>query len=135
MEDDFIDVNLDDVDDGRSPLPAGPTAFRVASAQKKQKEGSPNPYIELTLSPTSAEFSHRKAWLNLSFHPRALWNLKLFMKDGVGIKWDPKGLSPSRLAQQFAGLTFGANVSLVPDERSQDPDTKKNDIGPPYYKA
>lgn len=132
----FVDVNLDDVDDGRSPLPPGATGFRIAAAEaKKKSDAGSYPYIELTLNPQNAEQSHRKAWLNLSFHPKALWNAKLFCKDGVAYKWSNPLGDVRKLAADWVGKTFGATVTLVPDTRSADPDAKRNEIGPPYFRA
>ena len=54
-EADYININLDDVDDGSDPVPAGLQLCRIKSAQKKHKEGSEYPYIQVSMNPLDTE--------------------------------------------------------------------------------
>lgn len=127
---DFININLDDVDDGSDPVPAGLQLCRVKSAQKKHKEGSEYPYIDVRLNPleTEEKFRNRVLFLTLSFHPAAQWNLKRFMK-AAQIDWDPKGFH----LEDFPGKEVYVTVKHSPD--SSDPNAIRAEVTPPYAKA
>ena len=126
----FININLDDVDDGSAPVPAGLQLCRVKSAQRKHKEGSEYPYIDVRLSPLEVDekFRNRVLFLTLSFHPAAMWNMKRLMK-AAGIPFEAKGFS----IQDFAGKEVYVTVNHKPDP--SDPSAIRAEINPPYSKA
>ena len=127
---DFININLDDVDDGTDPIPAGLQLCRIKSAQKKHKEGSEYPYIDVRLSPLEVEdkFLRRQLFLTLSFHPNAQWNMKRFMK-AAKIEWGERGFS----IQDFPGKELFVTVKHEPDQN--DPNAIRASVTPPYSKA
>jgi hypothetical protein len=127
---DLININLDDVDDGGDPIPAGLRLVRVKSAQKKHKEGSEYPYIQVQLNPLDAgdKFAKRVLTLTLSFHPQAVWNMKRFMKTAE-IPWDKSGFH----LEDFLGKELHVTVTHKPDVN--DPDAIRADVSPPYVRA
>jgi hypothetical protein len=127
---DFININLDDVDDGSDPIPAGLQLVRVKSAQKKHKEGSEYPYIDVRLSPLEVEdkFRNRQLFLTLSFHPAAQWNLKRFMK-AARIEFGQQGFH----LQDMVGKEVYVTVKHEPDQ--SDPSAIRASVTPPYTKA
>lgn len=129
-DDDFININLDDVDDGSDPVPAGLQLVRVKSAQKKHKEGSEYPYIDVRLSPLEAgdKFAHRQLFLTLSFHPNAQWNLKRFMK-AAQIEFGANGFH----IEDFIGKELYVTVTHKPDNNDQS--AIRAEVGPPYSKS
>ena len=52
---DFININLDDVDDGREPLPDGPRKVVIKTIEKK--DGKEYPYLAVQLQPTDEEYA------------------------------------------------------------------------------
>jgi|SRR5215471_3255678 len=126
----FININLDDVDDGSDPVPAGLTHVRVKSAQKKQKEGSEYPYIQVVLNPLDVEekFLKRNLMLTLSFHPQAMWNMKLFMKK-ARIPYTEEGFH----VDDFIGKELFVTVNHKPDQN--DPESIRAEVNPPYTVA
>jgi hypothetical protein len=129
-EADFIQINLDDVDDGSDPIPAGLQLCRVKSAQKKHKEGSEYPYIDVRLSPLDVDekFRNRQLFLTLSFHPNAMWNMKRFLK-AAQIPFDAKGFH----VEDFSGKEVYVTVNHKPDQ--SDPTAIRAEVNPPYSKA
>jgi len=126
----FININLDDVDDGTDPIPAGLQRVRVKSAQKKHKDGSEYPYIDVRLSPleAGAKYEKRQLFLTLSFHPQAMWNMKLFVKK-ARIPYDSNGFS----IEDFPGHELFVTVNHKPDPN--DPESVRAEVGPPYTVA
>jgi len=127
---DFININLDDVDDGSDPIPAGLRLCRVKSAQKKHKEGSEYPYIDVRLNPldTDEKFLRRILFLTLSFHPNAMWNMKRFLK-AAQVPFDDKGFH----IEDILGKEVYVTVNHKPD--TSDPSAIKAEVNPPYSKA
>ena len=127
---DFININLDEVDDGSDPVPAGLQLVRVKSAQKKHKEGSEYPYIDVRLTPLEVEekFQRRTLFLTLSFHPAAVWNMKRFMK-AAGIEHGPNGFH----LQDFPNKEVYVTVNHKADP--SDPTSIRAEVNPPYSKA
>lgn len=127
MDDDgFVDINLDEVDDGREPLPDGVVEMRVVSVEKKQKEGAGKyPYLDLRLSPMNGDMMKRKFMHILSFHPEALWNLKLFVK-GTGVEFTPKGFNYKDLLNKTVAVTTRTEETPEGD--------KRNKFQPPYHR-
>lgn len=127
---DFININLDDVDDGSDPVPAGLRLCRVKSAQKKHKEGSEYPYIDVRLNPLDTEdkFLRRILFLTLSFHPNAMWNMKRFLK-AAQVPFDEKGFH----IEDILGKEVYVTVNHKPDQ--SDPSAIKAEVNPPYSKA
>ena len=127
---DFININLDDVDDGSDPIPAGLQLCRIKSGQKKHKQGSEYPYIDVRLNPLEAgeKFQNRQLFLTLSFHPNAMWNMKRFMK-AAQIPFDNKGFH----IEDFPGKEVYVTVKHSPDQ--SDPDAIRAEVTPPYAKA
>jgi hypothetical protein len=127
---DFININLDDVDDGSDPVPAGLQLCRIKSAQKKHKEGSEYPYIDVRLSPLEVEekFLKRQLFLTLSFHPAAVWNMKRFVK-AAGIEFGKDGFH----LEDFIGKEVRVTVNHKPDQ--SDPTAIRAEVNPPYTKA
>ena len=126
----FININLEDVDDGSDPIPAGLQKVRVKSAQKKHKDGSDYPYIDVRLSPLEAgeKFENRQLFLTLSFHPQAMWNMKLFMKK-ARIPFDEKGFH----IEDFVGKEVFVTVNHKPNQN--DPEAVRAEVNPPYAVA
>lgn len=126
--DDYIDLDLTDVDTNREPIPSVLTTFIIAAAERLHKEGADWPYIKLTLSPQTGEpkVDRRKLFLNLSFHPGARWNMKLLHE---AVKLPMKGF---RVAD-YLGRKFSCTPKIVASNR--DPQQKVNEISPPYYAA
>lgn len=129
--DDFqININLDEVDDGSEPIQSPKPVCRVHSIQRKMKPGGEYPYFEVVLKAT--EENNRTAWLNLSLHPKALWNLKLFL-EGCGVSY-PKGnlnlAGITELVMSCKDKLIGVTNTLKQSDR--DPKKKISDIGPPY---
>ena len=89
-EQDFININLDDVPDtGFPPWPEGVQSVRVVKVEKKQKEGSSYPYLNVSMQHADGkEDCKGQIFLVLSFHPNALWNLKDFLKKGQMLSRD-----------------------------------------------
>jgi len=129
-EADFIQINLDDVDDGSDPIPAGLQLCRVKSAQKKHKEGSEYPYIDVRLTPLEVDekFRNRQLFLTLSFHPNAMWNMKRFLK-AAQIPFNTSGFH----VEDFAGREVYVTVNHKPD--NADPTAIRAEVNPPYSKA
>lgn len=127
---DFININLNDVDDGTDPVPAGLHLCRIKSAQKKHKEGSEFPYIDVRLNPLDAgeKFLNRVLFLTLSFHPAALWNMKRFIKNTT-IEFGDEGFH----IEDFPGKEVFITVTHKPDQN--DPNSVRAEVGPPYAKA
>jgi hypothetical protein len=123
----YIDINLDDVDDGREPLPDGLGPIcRVLKAEKQHKEGSEYPYISVTLQPDTgdAKLDKRQLFLNLSFHPKALWNMKLFCKAVKGSTSRPN-------FKEWVDKKLRPTLGIVPSFK--DPEQKVNEVKPPYH--
>jgi len=134
-----IDVNLDGeaLEEARKPIPDVATNFRVTVADRKQKEDSKFPYVALTIQPNSTDekLARRKFFLNLSFHPEMLWQMKDFRKAcGLDIHVDARALLKNRNSDQdYVGCGF----SCVPKIKSHpnDPDRKINEINGPFRSA
>jgi len=129
-EEDFININLGDVDDGGDPVPAGLQLCRVKSAQRQHKQGSEYPYIDVRLAPLEVEdkFLKRTLFLTLSFHPNAMWNLKRFMK-AAQVPFTEKGFH----VDDFLGKEVYVTVKHSPDRT--DPSAIRAEVTPPYSKA
>lgn len=127
---DLININLDDVDDGTDPIPAGLRLVRIKSAQKKHKEGSEYPYIQVAMNPldTEEKFLKRQLTLTLSFHPQAVWNMKRFMK-AAEIPWTEDGFH----LEDFIGREIHVTVNHKPDVT--DPNSIRAEVNPPYVRA
>lgn len=126
--DEFININLSDVDDGSEPLPEGPRHCIIRTAEKKHKQGSEYPYILVQMNPLDLPGSEkRKLRLNLSYNPAALWNMKRFLK-ALRIDTD-KGFSLSDLI----GKEVVVSVKIVPD--ANDDTIRRNEVNPPYTKV
>lgn len=135
--DEFISVDLEDFEAERKVLPAGPTTFEVKTTEVKQKdEPGSYPYIECRLEPF--------AYLYLSFHPKAAFNIGGFLRDGLaykgeGVERDEASrkvrLDPKKIAEGIRGMRFGAQVGVEKDTRSEDPEAKRNTVGPKYFRA
>jgi len=126
----FININLEDVDDGSEPFPEGTHLVRVKSAQHKHKEGSEYPYIEVRMNALDVDdkFTKRDLRLTLSFHPNAMWNMKRFVSK-AGIPWDARGID----SDDFVGKELFVTIKNRPD--NDDPTMTRTDIGPPYSVA
>jgi hypothetical protein len=127
---DFININMEDVDDGSDPVPAGLQLCRIKSTVKKHKEGSEYPYLDVRLSPLEAgdKFKNRLLFLTLSYHPNALWNMKRFMKK-ARIPFDANGFS----VRDFPGREVYVTVKHSPDQN--DPTAIRAEVNPPYAEA
>lgn len=125
-----INIDLENVDDGTDPVPAGQPPCNIHTVTAKHKAGSEYPYFEVVLKPV--DMPNKTGWLNLSLHPKALWNMKLFLKAcGVRI---PSGNLDFRTIKELMESTRGMRIAptfkVVP--ANNDPDRKVNEIGPPY---
>jgi hypothetical protein len=123
----YIDINLDEEVEEWQPFADGPGPIcKVATAEKKHKEGSMYPYIAVVLNPYTgdAKTDKRKLYLNLSYHPEALWNMKAFCK---ALK-----VSTSRPNyKEWIDKTFRPTLGIVPSQK--DPEQKVNEVKPPYH--
>lgn len=132
-EDTFIDIDLDEVDSGREPLGDGVFPMRVASIEKKQKEGKPYPYLDVRVSPK--DNPKRKYMHILSYHPDALWNMKLFATAcRVEMKTNPetgkKGFDIADFREKEVAMT--AYTETYENESGEtEPRTK---FKPPYHR-
>lgn len=122
----FININLDDVDDGREPLPDGIYECIVKSAAKKKKEGKEFPYIDVRLKPEHPDYAKRTLFLTLSFYPKALWNMKLFCK-AANVAWTSRGFALAELIGKRVAVTVGTR----PEQEGKE---AQNEIKPPYNK-
>lgn len=122
----FININLDDVDDGREMVPDGIYECYIKSAAKKKKEGKPYPYIDVRLKPEHPDFAKRTLFLNLSYHPDALWNMKLFCK-AASVAWTSSGFHLNDLIGKRVAVTVGTRAA----EEGQE---ARNEVKPPYNK-
>jgi hypothetical protein len=113
-DDDFINVNLDDVDDGEVLIPDGQRIVTVISAEKKQKEGSTYPYIEVYVKPDG--FDARRIRHMFTFHPTMLGVLKLFVKK-CRVKWTAEGFRVSELVGKRIGVNIGNEPHFAEPER------------------
>ena len=127
-EQDFININLDDVPDtGFPPWPEGVQSVRVVKVEKKQKEGSPYPYLNVSMQHADGkEECKGQIFLVLSFHPNALWNLKDFLKKAK-VNWTKQGFNYSDLV----GKTLRVTTGIEPSQR--DPETIITVVKPPYH--
>lgn len=129
MAEEFININLDGVDDGSDPLPEGPRLVRVKSAERKHKEGSEYPYILVGMNPLDLPGSEKRTIrLVLSYHPEALWNMKRFIKTAK-IPFDGKGFH----LEDFLGKELYVTLKVTPDRN--DSSIMRNEISPPYQPA
>lgn len=126
----FININLNDVDDGADPVPAGLRQVRVKSTERKHKQGSEYPYLDVRLTPLDAgeKFSKRQLFLTLSFHPAAQWNMKRFIK-AAQVPFEEEGFD----LNDFLGKELFVTVTHRPNEN--DPELVRAEVGPPYAKA
>lgn len=122
VEEEFIDLDLTDVDDGTDPIPAATTLCKVKSVAPKHKEGSEFPYLDVRLNPIGVPGKEKRTlFLSLSKHPNALWNMKGFAKackayDNGKILW-----------KEFVGKEVFVNVKINAENR--------NEITTPYSPA
>lgn len=134
-----IDVNLDSevLDENRQPLPDVATNFVVRSAERKRKEGGKFPYVALVLSPDSQDpkVARRKLFLNLTFHPDMLWQMRDFRKAcGMETSVSAKVLvNNPNSDQDYVGRRFSCVPKIVPSQK--DPDRKVNEISGPFRSA
>lgn len=121
-EDDFlIDIDLTDVDDGTDPIADGPVVCTIHTITKKMKTGGEYPYYEIQLKPL--ERPGKTLWLNLSTHPKALFNIKLFAK-AMGLNLNKPNLLETR------GKQIQVTTKIVASQNDQD--RKVNEVKPPY---
>src|SRR5439155_24047281 len=102
MDDDLIDINIDDVEDPRETIPDGTYTCRIKSVERKHKTGSEYPYLDVRLTPDGHE--RKTLFLNLSFHPAAMWNMKAFVGK-AGVEWGAKGFHYRDLVTKRIGVT------------------------------
>lgn len=128
-EEDYVDIDIDNIDDPGEAVPDGIYKVKVDSVEKKHKPGSEYPYLSVQMHPEDGEHNKHKLFLNLSFHPSALWNLKGFVLQ-AGVPW-PKG--KGFYYKDLIGKTLSVTVGVKP--HYQDENRKVNEVGPPYAKA
>jgi len=134
-----VDVNLDssELDANRQPLPDVSTNFVVRSAERKRKDGSEWPYIALVVSPVSDDpkVSRRKLFLNLTFHPEMLWQMRDFRKScGLALSVNAGQLLKNPNSdQEYVGCKFSCVPKIVKSFRN--PDEKTNEISAPFRPA
>lgn len=134
-----VDVNLDseDIDAGRQPLPDVATNFVVRSAERKRADGGKFPYVALVLSPASDDpkLARRKAFLNMSFHPDMLWQMRdvrkaMGLDTAINVR---KLLENPNSDQDYVGQRFSCVPKIKPSQN--DPDRKINEISGPFRAA
>lgn len=125
-EDYLIDIDLDEVDDQIEPIPDGSLMVRVKSIIKKHKQGSEYPYFEVTMNPVDAPFQNRNIWLNLSMHPKALWNFKAFAK-ATGL--------PSKRPNIMDAKDKVLRIKTTIEPSKKNPDRKVNEVVGGDYQA
>ena len=95
--------------------------------EKKQKEGSPYPYLNVSMQHADGkEECKGQIFLVLSFHPNALWNLKDFLKKAK-VNWTKQGFNYSDLV----GKTLRVTTGIEPSQR--DPEVIVTVVKPPYH--
>mgnify|MGYP001617657593 CR=1 FL=1 len=134
MAEDFININLDEVDDGTDPLPEGPCPIFVKAAEWKHKAGSAYPYLNIEMKPrpgaVEEKLKNKSLFLTLSMNPKALWNMKLFFK-ATKMPSDLRGMKPDEIARMIQGREAVVSVGLRPSQR--DPEKQDNEVKPPYH--
>jgi len=83
--------NMDDVQDGFTPMPEGIYRMQISEITMQTSKNNKQ-YIKVkqsVLQPT--EHIGRIGFANISLEPNALWKLKQFCK-AVGITWDKEGV-------------------------------------------
>jgi len=126
MDDDgLIDLDLDEVDDGSDPLPENVYETYVKTVEKKQKDGSSYPYLNLHLKPLDDKFKSRTLFLTLSYHPQALWNMKRFAK-AMGWKKGDK-INFHDWKDKKVAVTVGTKAD------NNDPTVMRNEVKSPYH--
>ena len=126
MVDSFININLEEIEDLRAPIPKSVYHVRVKSVEKKQKPGEGKyPYLDIRLTPL--EFPKKTLFLNLSFHPEALWNLKEFVVKSKTPHDPRKGFN----YQDINGRELRVTVDEEPSQ--DDPSQMRNVVKPPYH--
>jgi hypothetical protein len=126
-DDDYVDINIDDIEDPREVIPDKHYVARIKSVAKKHKAGSEYPYLDVRMTPE--EHQRKTLFLTLSFHPNALWNMKDFVLKS-GVDW-PRGKGFNY--KDLIGRNVGVTVGTEPDQN--DPKEKRNVVGPPYSKV
>jgi len=83
-----INVNLDEVESGFEPLPAGNYPVRISKVE--QRHGKEAPYLAWEFTITEGEYQGRKLFTNTSLAPQSLWNLKRLLV-AAGFEWEDDG--------------------------------------------
>lgn len=140
----FIDIDLDAVDDGSDPITEKTVLFRVKNATHVHKEGKEYPYINVILKPIGGcdeKYFQRQLYVTLSYHPQATWNMKMFAigfkvpfnqngKKGFYTKIDADG---NKIYPDFIDKEGWATLNIEPSQK--DPDRKVNTVSNPYHPA
>ena len=132
MSDDFIDIDLESIpDEGFPPIPETNPGMIIDSAEKTQKTGSKFPYIAVTMKAlpgqTAEQFMNTHVYVNLSYHPNALWHMKLFL-GALGIK-SIKGLRPEEVARMLVGQRIRPTLTIEDNTKGR----MVNKVNPPYH--
>jgi hypothetical protein len=112
-------------------MPDGPTICRVHSLAKKHKEGSDYAYIEVVLKPAAdvnpdlETFKNRNLWMNMSFNPKALFNMKAFAK-ACGLAWTKQGVNWAEAREKLVSVNLGTEPAF------NNPERKVNVVKMPY---
>lgn len=126
MEDTFININLEEVEDGFEAMADGPCKITIATTEKKQKDGGDYPYIEVMMHPRDEALKNRQLYRKLFLSPKSLWHTKEFVV-ASGIRWNAKGFDH----RDLVGKDLVVNLKIVP--KWNDPDKKVNEVDRPYH--
>lgn len=132
MSEEFINVNLEDVDDGREPIPDGVYHTVIKTVEMRKKEGGEYPYFNVEMKPAPGsvdpKLQNKSLFLTLSLHPKALWNMKAFFK-ALRMPLDLRGQRPDEICRSLAGRELRVSVGTRTDNSGE----KQNEVKPPYH--
>lgn len=112
---DFTNVEVKDF----TPVPAGVYLLRVIEAEERASASSEHDYLSLSWEVVDGEFEGRRLWDILSYSPKALWKLKGFLLDVVGISEDDLVDDFQIIPDDFIELESVARVIVEPSTNGE----------------
>lgn len=112
---DFTNVEVKDF----LPVPAGVYLLRVVEAEERVSASSEYDYLSLSWEVVDGEFEGRRLWDVLSYSPKALWKLKGFLLDVVGISEDDLVNDFQIIPDDFIELESVARVTVEPSTEGE----------------
>lgn len=122
-----INIDMNQVEDtGGEPHTEGMHAFEIHKATLEDNKSGGGQHIRWQLKPIASEVSKRHVFLRTSLKADALWNLKGFLKDGLGqAEFDPSGFD----LDNYVGMKVQVNCKVT--EYNGEP---TNEVTRPYKK-